>query len=107
MQQIKRVSVLAVLFIATFAAVAQPVINIQPVDTSACVGSSAGFTVSATGTDPLTYQWYFNDTTVIPAGINASYNIGAVSTDNAGTYTVVVTDVNGSVTSAPPAVLTV
>lgn len=37
-----------------------PVIATQPADTVAVVGGSAGFSVAAGGTAPLSYQWYFN-----------------------------------------------
>ena len=33
------------------------VITVQPVDVTQCEGTLASFTVSATGTGPLAYQW--------------------------------------------------
>ena len=37
--------------------VAQPVITVQPRNQTNVVGTTATFTVEATGTPPLTYQW--------------------------------------------------
>jgi photosystem II stability/assembly factor-like uncharacterized protein len=41
-------------------AASAPVITLQPVAASTTVGGSASFTVTATGTAPLSYQWQFN-----------------------------------------------
>src|SRR5208282_849413 len=68
-------------------------------------GSSATFTVAAAGTAPLTYQWQFNGTNLYGA-TSTSLTLAGVQPANAGSYTVVVTNSVGSVTSAV-AVLTV
>ena len=62
-------------------------------------GQSATFTVSATGTAPLTYQWLKNGV-VIPNATSASLTLNTVSSTDAASYTVVVTNVVGSVTSS-------
>ena len=41
-----------------------PAISQQPASATVTVGQSATFSVVATGTDPLTYQWYMNGAAV-------------------------------------------
>jgi hypothetical protein len=65
------------------------------------------FSVSATGTQPLLYQWQFNTvsnaTTAsnISGATNATYTLGAVSVSNSGWYDVVIQNAGGSATSTP------
>jgi sugar lactone lactonase YvrE len=65
-----------------------PVINMQPASITVNEGSSATFNVSATGS-PLSYQWYYNGTS-IPGATSSSYTIPAVSSLNNGGYYVVI-----------------
>jgi hypothetical protein len=75
-----------------------PVITAQPVATSAIVGSAVTFTVGASGSAPLTYQWRVNGTAI--AGATASaFTIPSVALVNAGTYSVVITNGFGTATS--------
>ena len=76
-----------------------PVITTQPISQSVCTSSGANvtFTVVATG-DGITYQWK-KDGTNIPGATSASYTITNVATADLGAYTVVVTNIGGSVTS--------
>jgi hypothetical protein len=92
----------AVLTVTTAVA---PSITTQPASQSITAGAAASFTVVATGTAPLTYQWR-KDGTTIPGATAATYTIASVATTDAGTYTVVVTNSAGSLTSTG-AVLTV
>ena len=69
------------------------------------VGGNANFTVTATGTAPLSYQWRFNGGAIAGA-ITNRLALTNVQPADAGNYTVVVTNSGGSVTSAV-AVLTV
>src|SRR5262249_42719670 len=63
------------------------------------VGSSAMFSVGATGAPPLLYQWRFNSVDR-PGATNATLVIANVQTTKQGNYSVVVTEVGGlSVTS--------
>ena len=62
------------------------------------------FTVSATGA-PLTYQWEFNGAPISGATAS-SYTISSVQTNNAGNYSVVVSNPSGP-TPSTPAQLTV
>ena len=77
-----------------------PSITAHPQNRTVYVGESANFAVSAAGTAPLFYQWYFNTNTALPNQTNASLTLANVQTTNAGGYTVVVTNTYGSVTSA-------
>ncbi|MBI5383402.1 MAG: immunoglobulin domain-containing protein [Verrucomicrobia bacterium] len=82
-----------------------PVITSQPQGQTKVVGTTAKFSVTATGTAPLAYQWRFNNTNLAGAtGTNLTF--ANVQLTNAGNYTVVVTNAFGAVTSAV-AVLTV
>jgi len=77
-----------------------PSITTQPASETAAVGQSATFTVVATGSSALTYQWYFNGA-VIGGATSSGFTISSVSSANYGAYTVIVTDSAGSVTSNP------
>ena len=82
-----------------------PAITTQPVSQAVNVWQSASFTVTATGY-PLNYQWR-KDGVDIAGATSATYSLPFAQTNQAGSYTVVVSNSVGSVTSAPPAVLTV
>ena len=75
-----------------------PSINSQPKSLSVKVGSSARFSVTASGTN-LSYQWSKNGST-IKGATGASFNIVSVKTMDAGSYTVRVTNTAGSVLSS-------
>ena len=64
------------------------------------VGDPATFTVNADGTAPLRYQWYFNTNTVLAAATNASLTLLNVQSNNAGAYSVIITNAAGSTNSA-------
>jgi glucose/arabinose dehydrogenase len=82
-----------------------PVITQHPQNRIVPVGGTATFTVSATGTAPLSYQWKKNGVNITGA-TSATYTITNVQLSHAGTYTVTVSNSGGSVTSNP-ATLTV
>jgi beta-galactosidase len=76
-----------------------PVIVTQPAAQTVTIGTTATFTVSATGDASLTYQWLKNGTAIAGA-TGASYiTPGTTATDNASTFSVTVTDAEGSTTS--------
>jgi len=86
---------------------AVPVITLQPSNCTVTAGQAAQFNVTATGTAPLFYQWRTNGIAVALT-TNAWYSTAITSTnDNGRSFVVMVTNVAGCVTSAPPAVLTV
>jgi hypothetical protein len=71
-------------------------ITVQPLPQGIAPGGTANFSVTATGTDPLTYQWRRNGTP-IDGATGATYQIAAAT--EIGDYDVVVTNMVGSVTS--------
>src|SRR6266566_880957 len=76
-----------------------PSITTQPASQTVTVGQTATFTVVATGTAPLSYQWQKNGTAIIGA-ISATYTTPATtSADNGAQFVVVVSNVAGNVTS--------
>lgn len=77
----------------------KPAITTQPANQTVIQGQNATFSVTATGTAPLAYQWSFNDVNISGATAS-SYTIDSAQTDNAGSYAVVVTNVAGTVTSS-------
>jgi hypothetical protein len=80
-------------------------IALQPVGARIAVGEGHTFEVVASGTDPIEYQWYF-DGGEIDGATSASYVIAAATIDDAGSYTVRVSNAAGEDESLP-AVLTV
>jgi hypothetical protein len=82
------------------AATVAPTITTQPANQAVTTGQTATFTVVATGTAALSYQWQKNGVNVGGATA-ASYTTPATTTaDNGGTFRVVVGNVAGTVTSA-------
>jgi hypothetical protein len=67
--------------------------------------ASVTFSVSASGSVPLYYQWRFNSTNITGA-TGSSYIITNPPLTTAGYYDVVVHNIAGAITSAPPALLT-
>ena len=76
-----------------------PTITQQPTSVTVTAGQAATFSVTATGTAPLNYQWYLNSAA---AGTNSSsYTIAAATVAQTGAQIyVTVTDAVGSATSA-------
>lgn len=84
-------------------AVTAPTITTEPASVSVAAGASASFTVVASGTSPITYQWYkgtVGSGTLISGATSATYTIASVSAANTGTYYVVVTNSAGTDTSS-------
>lgn len=82
-----------------------PIITSHPQGKVVTVTSNVTFSATATGTPPLTYQWFFNGTTPIPGATNTSITITNVKDANGGQYSVVVS--NGSSATSSNALLTV
>jgi hypothetical protein len=102
---------LVVLHLGLAAVVAEPVITNQPQNQTAIAGTTAMFTVGATGSPPLNYQWRShanpNSYTNIPFGTEATLVLTNVQ-PTSRRFAVVVTDAVGlSATSSPLAQLTV
>jgi len=78
---------------------AAPSITTQPSNQAVSVGLTATFSVAASGTTPLTYQWQ-KGTTPIAGATAASYTTAATtSSDNGSQFEVVVSNSVGSITS--------
>jgi hypothetical protein len=82
-----------------------PTITVQPADQTVTVGQTATFSVTATGTAPLSYQWQESTdggATWSPVGTNSSsYTTAATTVGESGAkFQVVVTNSAGSVTSS-------
>src|SRR5262249_30811261 len=75
-----------------------PQLLAQPQNQVVATGASATFSVSATSTMPLSYQWLKNGA-VIAGATSASYTIAAVRSTDAGGYSVRVTTDGSAVTS--------
>ena len=91
--------------VATPAATA-PTITTQPASLSVATGTTATFTVVATGSGTLTYQWQTNGTNISGATA-ASYTTPATTAQDSGSrYQVIVNNSAGSITSNA-AILTV
>ncbi len=78
---------------------AGPVITQEPLSRTNAIGTDAGFSVTASSPGVIAYQWCFNGT---PLGgqTNATMTVADVQLDNAGGYSVVLTNSAGSVTSS-------
>lgn len=82
-----------------------PSIISHPQSQSVLPGKSVTFSVSASGTPPLSYQWRFNGTNISGATAS-SLTLSNVQTNDAGNYAVLVSNNDGSTLSAT-AILTV
>ncbi|ACB73617.1 non-reducing end alpha-L-arabinofuranosidase family hydrolase [Opitutus terrae] len=71
-----------------------------PQNTTAAIGGSATFSVTATGTGSLVYQWQRNGAD-LPGATGPSLALPNVQSANAGLYTVVVSNGVESLVSAP------
>ncbi len=90
----------------TAAAVA-PKITTQPQNATVTVGQTATFTVVATGTAPLSYQWQKNQQNISGA-TGASYTTPAATTaDNGATFRVIVSNGTAPDATSANATLTV
>jgi hypothetical protein len=82
-----------------------PAIAIQPSDQTVSAGQTATFTVTATGSAPLSYQWQ-RGTSPITGATAKTYTTAATTTgDSGGSFAVIVTDAGGSTTSRSASLL--
>jgi hypothetical protein len=61
--------------------------------------ATAQFTVNASSSLPMTYQWYFNQVFPIVGTIFSSLTLPNVAPQSAGNYSVIITNAFGSTTS--------
>ncbi len=95
----------AAMLTVTSATVA-PAITTQPASQTVIAGKTASFTVAATGTAPLTYQWSKNGAAISGATSSTYTTPAETTTDNNAKFTVAVSNSAGSATSNA-AILTV
>jgi pectate lyase len=86
-------------WLLTAYAATAPIITAQPQNQTVASGGSVTFTVAASGSASLAYQWFFNTNTAIAGATNSTLTLAGVQTTNAGNYSVTVTNTAGSVTS--------
>lgn len=82
------------------AAAGAPAITTPPLSQSVGAGANVTFSVVASGAATLTYQWK-KDTIAISGATNTTLALSAVTTSDAGRYTVTVTNAAGTATSTP------
>lgn len=84
---------------ALLTVLAPPAIITQPASQTVDAGSTANFQVTVAGTPPLVYQWYYNGA-AIPGASAATLSLPGVQFSQAGSYSVIVTNSQGSVISS-------
>src|SRR5467141_3208343 len=82
------------------AASAAPTITTQPANQTVTAGQTATFTVVATGTAPLNYQWNKNGTAIAGATSSSYTTTATASSDSGSSFVVVVSNSAGKVTSS-------
>jgi hypothetical protein len=76
-----------------------PVITRQPTNVTAIASTAASFSVQATGSVTLAYQWLFNSQP-LAGRTSSAFTFPSVQFSNAGNYSVIVTNLYGAVTSS-------
>src|SRR5580692_554087 len=76
-----------------------PSISSQPASKTVVLGQTASFSVTATGTTPLSYQWQKNGAAISGATSSSYTTPATASTDNGALFAVVVSNSVGKVTS--------
>ncbi|MFN7140364.1 MAG: immunoglobulin domain-containing protein, partial [Limisphaerales bacterium] len=78
---------------------APPAITTHPASRTVSQGNSLNLNVAATGTAPLSYQWYLNSVAISDA-TNSTYSILNAQSINGGNYFAVVANAAGAATSS-------
>jgi Bacterial Ig domain/Putative Ig domain/Immunoglobulin domain/Immunoglobulin I-set domain len=82
------------------AAAVAPAITAQPANQTVTVGQTVTFSVAATGTAPLAYQWMKNSVAINGANASSYTTPATTSSDSGEQFTVVVSNAAGSATSS-------
>lgn len=90
----------AVATLTVSVAAVAPAITTQPANQSVSLGQTATFSVTATGTAPLSYQWQKNSANISGATVSSYTAPAAISADNGAKFDVIVSNTAGSQTSA-------
>ncbi|MBI3868419.1 MAG: immunoglobulin domain-containing protein [Verrucomicrobia bacterium] len=91
---------------ATLTVAVPPAITQQPANATVNQGADVTFQSAATGSQPLSYQWYFNESAPVPGGTGPILSLKAVTGAQNGSYQLVASNRYGRATSLP-ATLTV
>jgi hypothetical protein len=75
-----------------------PFIYTQPLSQTVYSGSNVTIKAAAVGQAQMSWQWWFNSAP-IPNATNTSFSLQSVTTNRAGNYVVVITNILGSTTS--------
>jgi hypothetical protein len=78
--------------------VTPPSITSQPADASVALGTDLSLTIAAAGSNPLSYQWFFNSNS-IPGEVFEKLPLGSVQSSQAGFYHVEVSNLGGTAKS--------
>ncbi len=74
-------------------------ITSSPASANVAMGTTVSFVVGGSGSNPLSYQWYYNSNAINLAN-GPTLDLVAVTNANAGFYHAVVTNIGGAATSA-------
>jgi uncharacterized repeat protein (TIGR01451 family) len=85
--------------VSTVSTNAPPVVSVQPTNAVAPTGGIATLQANAFGVAPLNYQWFFNGGQ-IAGQTSAALSFTNLQTWQSGSYSVVVTNINGATTSS-------
>ena len=104
---------------ASLTVLSPPTILSQPVNTTVSLGANAAFTANVTGTAPLHLQWFKNSQPLADGGnisgsSTTNLNLAAVTSSDAGNYSLTIVNAAGSTNSSassltvivPPAIVT-
>lgn len=83
----------------------EPTIVAQPRPVSSCIGQDVLLSVRAIGAEPLSYQWYFNETNTLIGETGTNLVLPNVQPEHAGFYSVLVSNGFGTASSIPARVL--
>lgn len=78
--------------------VVAPRITLQPTSKTVGAGASLSLDIRASGTAPLSFQWYKDSAPIVGASYS-SFGRNPMASSDAGAYTVVVSNAGGAVTS--------
>ena len=81
--------------VATLTVLVPASANVQPSGQTVISGSDATFAANASGSEPLSYQWYFNTNTPLIGATNDLLVLTNVGIDDAGVYSVIVSNAVG------------
>ncbi len=75
-------------------------ISAQPTNQLTVAGGGATFSVAASSSFPLSYQWFYDQTNALSGATNASLSLSDIQPSDLGSYSVVITNDYGSLSSA-------